>query len=332
MAMQGTSIGYQMRIGAPLSILHYLGAASRAGVLVKDGRSLELLTQVDTVLFDKTGTLTNDIPTLEQIIVLDDWTEDQVLTLAVTAERDQSHPLAQAILQAAKMRGIKPLLDVHVSCEAGLGLRIWQNKQEIIIGSIRLMESSGIPIDSGLFEMIDVSDGSYATQVYVAVDQQLIGILQLVPTLRSDAKLLIDFLRDRKLDLHIVSGDQQIPTRRVADDLGIESHYAEMFPHDKAELVKKLQQEGRSVCFVGDGINDAIALKQANVSISMHGASAIAIDSASAVLMKPEINFPCLRFKPSPLGEQISSMILNKDSRRSIKDGLSLWKPHGLQY
>lgn len=217
LAMQGTSIGYQMRIGAPLSILHYLGAASRSGVLVKDGRSLELLAHVDTVLFDRTGALTADIPTLQRIIVTGD-----------------------------------------------------------------------IPVNQTIIDELD--DDSYATQVYVAVDGKLAGILQLIPTLRPEAQTLIETLHARGLDMYIVSGDLQTPTQRLADTLGIESCYAEMFPHEKAELVKKLQEQGRSVCFVGDGINDSIALMQANVSISMHGASAIAIDSASAVLMKPDLN------------------------------------------
>jgi Cu2+-exporting ATPase len=274
-----------LRVASPLGMLSYLSVATQNGILIKDGRSLELLRQVDTVVFDKTGTLTLERPQLGQIHGCNSLTEAELLTYAAAAEHRQTHPIARAILQAAQERGLElPAID-HASYEAGYGLRVQLGSQRVCVGSDRFMALEQIAIPGDLKTIQETAHELGYSLVYVAVNERLAGALELRPTIRPEAVTVIRQLKERGIRLYIISGDHEQPTRNLAAQLGIDRYFAEVLPEEKAGLVEQLQQAGRFICFVGDGINDAIALKKAQVSISIRGASTIATDTAQIVLM-----------------------------------------------
>lgn len=278
---------YKMNVVAPVSILTFLNLMSQHHILIKDGRTLDLLNQVDTVVFDKTGTLTNEQPTVEKIHVFAGQDEDRVLTLAATAEHKQMHPIAQAILQEAKQRQL-PLLKLDESAyKVGYGLSVWIDGQLVRVGSQRFMTMEGIPTPAAADPLYHRCKLQGHSLVMVALDQELIGAIELRATVRPEAQHIIRELRKRKKiqTIYIISGDHEMPTKQLAKDLGIDHYFAETLPEAKASLIEQLQAEGRFVCFVGDGINDSIALKKSQVSVSLRGASTVATDTAQIILM-----------------------------------------------
>ena len=286
-AVTASGLGTNVRPTAPIAMLNFLNIASRKGILIKDARSLELLHEVDTVLFDKTGTLTLEQPQVIQIHLCADAAiaPETLLRYAAAAEQRQSHPIARAILQAAMERNLTlPALD-DARYEVGYGLKVLLDGHTIRVGSERFITAEGIVVPAAIQTQQSVSHQMGHSLVMVAIDDQLGGAIELQPTLRPETKAVVDALHARGLTLAIISGDQEAPTRQLAQSLGIDRYFANTLPENKAALVEQLQQEGHAVCFVGDGINDAIALKKANVSVSLRGATTVATDTAQIVLI-----------------------------------------------
>lgn len=285
LALLGSSFGVNIRMTSPIAVLNYLNIASKQGILVKDGRSLELLGDVDTVVFDKTGTLTLEQPHVTQLYPCNGLDEATLLTYAAAAEHRQSHPIARAILEAAATLALPlPAIDA-VAYEVGYGIKVTIGEQMIRVGSDRFMGVEGILIPETIRARQAEAHALGHSLVMVAVGEQLGGAIELQPTIRPEAKAVIDNLHARGITLVIISGDQEGPTRQLAQTLGIDRYFANTLPENKATLVTQLQDEGRIVCFVGDGINDAIALKKAQVSVSLRGATTVATDTAQIVLM-----------------------------------------------
>ena len=277
----------QLNNFAALGILNGFTAAAGQRILIKDGRSLELLLDIDTLIFDKTGTLTLSEPQLEAAHSVDDIPSVELLAYAAAAEQHQRHPIARAIMAAAQSLGIVvPSID-EATFKVGLGLIVQVGVHTIHVGSTRFMIQSDIVLPSDLIELQTISQQQGKLCVWVARDGLVIGVLILKAPLRPEARAIIDNLRQstKIRTVLLVSGDQPIPTQQAAIAVGADGFYAETLPAGKAELIARLQSEGRKVCFVGDGINDAIALKQANVSVSMVGSTRTAIDTAHIVLM-----------------------------------------------
>ena len=258
---------------------------SEQGILVKDGRALELLSQIDTVVFDKTGTLTEEVPSIGRIHCEDGQDENELLMLVAASEQKQSHPLALAIVREAKQRALEILPLNEAIYEVGYGLKAEVAQQMVYVGSHRFMSLENIAVPLRYQEIEDKCHANGHSLLYVALNHQFVGVIEIVPTIRPESAALIQDLHARQIKTVIISGDHQKPTQYIADTLGIDRYFAEVLPQDKARLVEALQNEGRSVCFIGDGINDSIALKTANVGISMSGASTIATDTAGIVLM-----------------------------------------------
>jgi len=290
LATLNAGFGYQMRVTAPLSMLNFLTTASKNGVLIKDGRSLELLNQVDTVVFDKTGTLTEEQPHVGKIHCCSDIKENELLTYAAAAEYKQTHPIALAILAEVKQRGLNVVPVTQAKYEVGYGIKVSVETKVIRVGSVRFMEMEGIPIPPEISILQEEGMEQGHSLVFIALNDQLAGAIELYPTIRPEAKQIIVQLKQRGLSMYIISGDHEQPTRKLAQKLGIENYFAETLPEGKANLIAQLQQEGKVVCFVGDGINDSIALKKSQVSISLRGASTIATDTASIILMDSHLN------------------------------------------
>ena len=284
-ALMSCNFSEIIRVVAPIGVLNFLKLATEEGILIKDGRSLELLSDVDTVVFDKTGTLTIEQPHVGGLHVWSDISEDELLRLAAAAEYKQTHPIAKAILQAADERGVElPPID-NARYDAGYGIRVELENKTVYVGSHRFMLIKDIPLPDDNSDFKQHCDENGHSLVYVAVDGVAAGVVELHSTIRPEAQSVIDALHEKDIKVCIISGDQEKPTRFMAEKLGIDEYFAETLPENKAELVTKLQEQGRSVCFVGDGINDAIALKTANVSISLQGASSAATDTAGVILM-----------------------------------------------
>ncbi len=288
------SPGNITRVLASLGTLNHLNLAAHKGILVKDGRAIEYLTEVDTVLFDKTGTLTQEEPEVGQVIICDNYGEDEVLRYAATAECKLAHPIARAILKKAKESNLT-LPDIEDSkYKMGYGIMVTFENQLIRVGSIRFMTMEGIAIPQIIDEAIAHSHSEGHSLVMVAINDRLIGAIEMQSSVRPEAKSIIEGLRQRGIKhISIVSGDHKQPTQKLAEELNLDSYFYDILPEKKADIVEQLQKQGRTVCFVGDGINDAIALTKANVSVSLDGAASIATDMAQVVLMDGSLSRLC---------------------------------------
>ena len=271
-----------IRITIPLGVLNHLKMAAEHGILVKDGRALELLADIDTIVFDKTGTLTEEQPRVSQIHCVNGFAEDDILSLAAAAEHRQTHPVARAIIQAAEERGLEAPGHEHTQVELGHGLRARVQARDVLVGSHRFIAGEGIAIPTDEAWAVDESSRSL---VFLAVDGELAGVIELEVRIRPEVPEILRQLRKRNYQLYILSGDHEQPTRRIAEALGIEQYFAETLPEDKARIIDQIQASGHNVCFVGDGINDAMAMKKARVAISIAGATTVATDTASIVLL-----------------------------------------------
>ena len=279
------SYGYGMRIIAPATMLNYLNLSSQSGILIKDGRSLDMIDKVDMVVFDKTGTLTQEQPSVSRIHTYGHISENAVLSCAAAAEYRQTHPIAKAIIQAAKERDLS-LPDISAAhYEVGYGIKVHIDEQVIHVGSARFMSLEGIEIPDELEATQSRAHEEGASLIMVSIDQKLAGAIELQAVIRPETQGMIKALRQRNIDICIISGDHEKPTRQLAHFLGVNHYFAETLPENKAKLVAQLQDQGKTVCFVGDGINDSIALKTADVSVSMSGATSVATDAAQVVLL-----------------------------------------------
>ncbi|RLA44742.1 MAG: hypothetical protein DRR42_20145, partial [Gammaproteobacteria bacterium] len=260
LAILWSGFGYDMKLYGPISVLNFLHIMAKNGILIKDGRSLETLQQLDTVVFDKTGTLTVEQPALGRVYPLASYDEDTLLTYAAAAEHRQSHPIAKAILSAAEQRSLTLPVIEDAAYQVGYGIQVTLNEKLIQVGSVRFMKQGGIHLPAELSVVQSQAYAMGSSPVYVAVDDHLAGVLSFHNCLRPEAKRIIEYLKAEGIAVSIISGDQEEPTRRLAQELGVDSYYAETLPAQKAELIAKLRADGKYVGYVGDGINDAIAL------------------------------------------------------------------------
>jgi heavy metal translocating P-type ATPase len=289
-AIINCDLGTGIRMAAPLGMLTSLTLCAQHGILVKDGRALELMRKVDTFLFDKTGTLTRERPEVGRILTFGAYSEQQILQWAAAAEYKFSHPIAKAILAKFESLGIPMAQTDESQYHVGYGITVHVDGHTVRVGSARFMKHENISLPNTLDqEMENVhSDGN--SLILVAVDDALGGAIEMCAANRPEALEVINGLRERGAKhLAIISGDHDRPTRNLANKLGMDRYFAEVLPQDKAKYVELLQKEGRTVCFIGDGINDSIALKKANVSISLRGASTIATDTAQVVFMEESL-------------------------------------------
>jgi len=283
---------YRASIASAIGVMNYLDMASHNGILVKDGHTFELLEKIDTVVFDKTGTLTEEQPCVAKIHAYGDHTEQEVLRYAAAAEHKQTHPVAKAILQqAADDELILPEIE-DAAYKLGYGLTVSIEGHIVRVGSVRFLEEEEINISSDIHAAHIHCQEKGSPMIAVAVDDMAIGAIELAAAIRLGTKELIhELIHECGIkSTYIISGDHDAPTSQLADELGINHYFAEVLPEQKAELIKQLQAEGKSVCYVGDGINDSIALQEADVSVSIRGASTVATDAAQIILMGKTLN------------------------------------------
>ena len=315
-SLMGANSTFTTYMSGTLAVLNFLNLAAESGILIKDGHALEQLSHVKSIVFDKTGTLTLEQPHVAQVYSLNGMTEEDVLRWAAAAEARQTHPIARAILAAAAELDLHlPAIDqVHYEVGFGLKVRLVEDKKMtegaendqppatpdreptahhtplIRVGSGRFMTMEGIALPAQIQELTDRCQAQGHSLVMVALDDELAGCIELQPTVRPEAQQIIKGLQERGIALYIISGDQEAPTRKLAQELGITGYFANTLPEAKADKVTQLQQEGHHVCFIGDGINDSIAMRKAQVSISLRGATTAATDTAQIILMEGNLN------------------------------------------
>ncbi|MFM8277955.1 MAG: heavy metal translocating P-type ATPase [Cyanobium sp.] len=289
LAMLGTNYMLSLIPLRLLTLLNGLGSGAVRGILIKDGRALERLSAIDTIVFDKTGTLTLDEQIVTQIHCCAQRSEAEVLAWAAAAEHRQTHPIAKAILIAADQRALEipHLDDAHYTL--GLGITAEIQGHLVHIGSERFLGTYNLTLPSVLQDVQRAADADGHALVFVAEDDAVIGALELAAVVRPEARATIDWLRHLGLSLYIISGDHEAPTAKLAAELGMDGYFANTLPNQKAERLQELQSQGKHVCFIGDGINDAVALRQAEVSISLRGATTVATDAAQIILMEDDL-------------------------------------------
>lgn len=293
-AVLNSDFGTGIRMAAPLAMLTSLALCAEKGILVKDGRALELMHDIDTVLFDKTGTLTRERPEVGRVLTYKDQDRSRLLQLVASAEQRFSHPIAKAILVEFATTGL-PLLTIDDSkYQVGYGIDAVIDGHKVMVGSLRYLKMEGIDIPADIDEVVSSAHAEGNTLVMTAIDREFSGVIELQASQRPEVVEIIHGLRKRGIKhIAIISGDHEGPTRRLAETLEMDEYFAGVLPGDKADYVERLQKQGRKVCFVGDGINDSIALKKANVSISLRGASSIATDTAQIVFMEESLHRLC---------------------------------------
>ncbi len=308
-------IANTIRVVAPLGTLNYLNIALKNGCLVKDGHVLEELTNIDTIVFDKTGTLTQDIPEVGKIILCNDrYSEDEILFYAAAAEQKSVHPIAKAILQKAENKQMELPEIEDSSYDIGYGISVDIHGKTIQIGSCRFMQMKNIDIPESMYKKIDEALATGHSVIMLAIDSKLQGIIEIHTLVRQEALKTVQLLKQSGIrHMAIVSGDQEMPTRALAESLGMDKYFYNTLPDEKAKIVERLQQEGNKVAVVGDGVNDSIAMEQADISISLSGASTIATDVAQVVLMDGDLrHIPGLIALSKKLDKNLSrSLVLN---------------------
>jgi heavy metal translocating P-type ATPase len=272
--------------GTPLAILGAIGRAAHQGAIIKGGLYLEALAAVDTVLLDKTGTLTFGTPQIREVVSANGFGEQQIIAAASIAERKSEHPLAKAVVARATELAI-PLVDPdEFSYTPGRGVRVSYEGEEIVVGSLALLVEEGmtrgLPADS------HSPDG--ASEVYVARAGQVLGSIRIADVLRPEAKSAIAAMRQMGLKTILLSGDTQAATSSVGRGLGVDEAVGGLLPEQKAKWVTELRSKGRNVAMVGDGINDAPALVEANVGVAMGSGTDVARESADVILIGSDLS------------------------------------------
>lgn len=271
-----------MGLATPAAIMVGTGRAAELGVLYRKGAALEALSRVDTVVFDKTGTLTWGQARLTDVVSRE-VSRREILRLAARAEWGSEHPVALALIRAAREEGLDPGPAETFETLPGFGIRALVEGHSIVIGAARLMAQEGVARE-GWEEDAGRFSAQGKTVVYVARDKILIAVLALADPLRPEATALVQALKDRKLSIVMISGDTEQACAYLACAVGIDRYLANALPEGKAKAVQGLQQDGRKVAFVGDGINDAPALAQADVGIAVANGTDVAIEAADVTV------------------------------------------------
>ena len=296
-------------LATPTAIMVGTGKGAELGILFKNAEALELSQKINAIMFDKTGTLTEGKPYLTDIISNDKNDKERLLLLTASAENGSEHPLAEAIVREAKEKNIKPLPIENFKALSGFGIDAIIDKKRILIGNKKLMEKENISVESFFNETEKLSKEG-KTPMYVAEDGKLLGIIACADKLKEDSVDTINRLHKLNIKTVMITGDNKNTAEAIANETGIDIVLSEVLPEEKSNEVKKLQDKNYIVAMVGDGINDAPALTQANVGIAIGNGTDVAIESADIVLVK------------SKTEDVVTAIELSKATMRDIKQNL----------
>jgi Cu2+-exporting ATPase len=273
-------------LATPTAVAVGTGIGARHNILIKDAATLEGIGALDAIALDKTGTLTVGEPAVTDLITVD-GSEDELLRLVASAEQGSEHPLAAAIVGEARTRGLDLVEASEFDAVAGHGLEAVVEGRRLAIGNARLVEREGASID-GLADQAARLAQQGKTAMFVVVNGRATGLVAAADQVRPSAGPAIAALKELGLEVAMISGDNQRTAEAVGRELGIDRVFAEVLPEDKADYVTKLQQEGKRVAMVGDGVNDAPALAQADVGIAIGAGTDVAVETANVVLMRSD--------------------------------------------
>ncbi len=294
-------------LATPTAVAVGTGIGARHNILIKNAATLENTSRLTAVVLDKTGTLTEGKPKVTDVIALDGFTENDVLSYEAGVESGSNHPLAKAIVDEAKQRKIEAAAIENFESIAGHGLKAMIKGKTVLVGTEKLMKDHKIEVSSAQEAMQKLAGKTFSL---LAVDGKLKGIVAAADTPRASAKKAIDGLKALGIEPIMMTGDHQKVAEVVAKELGIDRFFAQVLPEHKAENVKKLQQEGKFVGMVGDGINDAPALAQADIGIAIGAGTDVAIETGDIVLMKSD---------PADI---LNAITLSKATVRKMKQNL----------
>lgn len=276
-------------LATPMSIMVGVGRGARSGILIRDAEALERMERIDTMVIDKTGTLTEGRPKVVAIVPANGFDENEVLRLAASVERASEHPLAFAILAAAKERGLSVSDAADFDSPSGKGAVATVGGRIVALGNARLM--ADLKADTRELDAIaDQQREQGATAIYVVADRKPAGVIAIADPVKPSARAALDGLRASGLRIVMLTGDNATTAQAVAKTLGITEVKADVLPEHKSEVVQQLQKEGRRVAMAGDGVNDAPALAAADVGIAMGGGTDAAIESAGMTLLRGDLN------------------------------------------
>jgi len=275
-----------LALATPTAITVGVGRAARAGVLFRNASVLEAAAQVDTVVFDKTGTLTEGRPSVTDVIPAAGVEEAEILRLAAAADAQSEHPLAAAVVEAAKKRVLVVDPPSHFEAVPGHGVQATVGGRTVLVGNGKLLERNGVM--PGLERDAERLRSEAKTALYVAADGRVLGLIAIADRIRPNAKGAVSALHDLGIRVLLLTGDSRATAEAVAHTLGIDDVRAEVLPGDKAAEVRRLEERGRRVAMVGDGVNDAPALAAATVGIAIGAGTDVAIETAGTVLMKDD--------------------------------------------
>jgi P-type Cu+ transporter len=296
-------------LATPTSIMAGSGRAAEMGLLFKGGEHLENTRKVDTVVLDKTGTVTKGEPALTDILVTEGFMEDEVFQLIASAENQSEHPLAMAIVKGITEKGLSLLEVAEFEALPGYGIQANVSGKDVLVGTRKLMKERGIAVSDSEVAMEKLeSEGK--TAMLIAVDQKLAGVVAVADTVKETSKEAIARMRALGLDVIMLTGDNQRTAKAIADEVGIDHILAEVLPEQKSDEIKKLQDQGKKVAMVGDGINDAPALVTADIGMAVGTGTDIAIEAADITLMRGDLN------------SVADAIIMSRKTMRNIKQNL----------
>lgn len=275
-------------LATPTSIMVGTGKGAEHGVLIKNGEALETTHNLETIVFDKTGTLTEGKPIVTDILVTPLITEEELLYYAASGETGSEHPLGEAIVQKSKEENMSLTKPDHFEAIPGHGIKVEIDGKNMYIGNRKLMVEQNIDLSSMEKESDRLADEG-KTPMYLSIDGELAGIVAVADTLKENSMKAVKELKKRNIEVIMITGDNKRTAKAIAKQAGIDRVLSEVLPEDKAEEVKKLQEAGKKVAMVGDGINDAPALAQADIGIAVGSGTDVAIESANIVLMRNDL-------------------------------------------
>lgn len=296
-------------LATPTSIMAGSGRAAEFGILFKGGEYLELTHQINAVVLDKTGTVTNGTPVLTDVIVIKEQDEKEILSLVASSEKQSEHPLAKAIVEGLLQKGISLKEVSEFKALPGKGIKALVDGKEVLVGTTKLMEENQIDVSNALERKLSLEKEG-KTAMLVAIDGIYTGIVAVADTVKDTSKEAISRLKEMDLEVYMITGDNEQTAKAIAQQVGIKQVIAEVLPEEKAKEVKKLQQQGKKVAMVGDGINDAPALAVADIGMAIGTGTDVAMEAADITLIRGDLN------------SIVDAIYMSKMTIRNIKQNL----------
>ncbi len=298
-------------LATPTAIMVGTGRGAEQGILIKSGAALEIAHRIGTVVLDKTGTITKGEPEVTEIVPFRSYDDDTILRLAASAEKHSEHPLGTAIVRLAKSKNLVIIDPQDFSTETGKGVIATIDSRRVLLGNLKFMREHSVQLDGHEEQAVRLSE-SGKTPMYVAVDNELAGIIAVADTVKPGSKEAVNILHQMRVETVMITGDTRNTAEAIAREVNVGRVLAEVLPDQKVAEVKKLQSEGKIVGMVGDGINDAPALAQADVGIAIGAGTDIAIEAADVTIIKGDLR------------DVVTALKLSRATMRVIKQNLFL--------